>query len=1119
MLRSLYITIVLMLFTGALFAAERKDSLIDEMIEKGREGFKRLSEQNKKNDSLGRSEENGYILNMTTRDGVPEVVVLDKEFIRQRRIIYDKEDPNLVSSFILRDDKTLVDLDQLLRDLNNAPDTKIKTYVLLVDFVPMSFEHSLGKDATLEKLLSKENAGTRSAAIANQALAEARSIIKGITGPMLSGSDNMTLFCGFMKFKVFIKENKTTQFYLYYPHNNIDSDISTNYKDILKSYLSKLAFHNAPQYMEEFIEAVAGNNKDYLNYPAVKDNILKMKTAEEMEALLSKVTDNAYGVFTREQRLYAVKMLAGEPLSSYRGELVAGLLEKTPAEDIDAILDAMSLLNELAPASISFTTLEGEPAESPNMKVGWCLLSQITNNISGSFLGYCEDDVAKRLMESFIKLVNGSSHFEKDVEDYYLDADADKRKIVWDRSYLLSLMTDPPAGINKYDVEHNIKDGGITLTKEQLVEYKYRKGNFISEMVLSSPLVTSILGDAQARTVIESPLLEEFERMVNDSASFLSGLGQYTSSMPVWEKEAPFDLKPLQLVSFVNRSDLSLFSEVSNTGGLQIQMVPAIVLQYAEEKKISKDISKGVEIGFDLITVITPVGELAFLGKTANYIYKTLEYGGKIVAIGNLAKNLEAFPPDSKIAKAITKCYDVCMLLQLTNVGLSLRNGRLAKISRMKTEEFLKSAYDAEADLALYSGKNVPQIEAVKHMRDELELSGEAAGFGKGWYNPLKVGVKRAFSTTISKFKELTGLVQKEEKGILKFLDQKGNQVAHTAADGSLVVDRTGNLVNKGDKIEEIVENAHYRKVEGGAEMTDDLMVIRKADNTIVCKGGSCFVAGTLVKGTAGVKVIETIKENDMVLGVNTATGDTVWQKVTRAFSKQADRLIKIVTAGDTLLSTPEHPYLTAEGWRSAVSIMKGQQLKMAGRLMATVLAVTPMDTSATVYNFETAITHNYCIGNEGVVVHNDCHILQQLMANEDLKEHILKGDLRKQKGVHVIEAVDDIDVRFAPGVTVETNALGVMKGDIEMRKPLLDRGQVVGHRWMPKKTGGEPQTFFPRGWSIDKIMEECASAIRNPAKSNVEGYTRMFRARSDSGVWIRWFEENGVIKSVFPEF
>jgi hypothetical protein len=1119
MLRSLYITIVLVLFAGALFAAERKDSLIDEMIEKGREGFKRMSEQNQLNDSLGHSEENSYILNMTTRDGVPEVVVLDKEFIRQRRIIYDKNNPNLVSSFMVPDGKALTDLDQLLRDLNNAPDTKIKTYVLLVDFVPMTFENSLGKGATLEKLLSKEYEGSKNAAIAEQARAEARDIISGITGPMLAGSSNMTLFCGFMKFKVFIKEHKATEFYLYYPHNNIESDVSNNYRGILKSYLSKLAFRTAPQYMEEFIEAVAGNNKDYLDYPAVKDNILKMKNADEMEALLSKITDNAYGVFTLEQRLYAVRMLAGAPLNSYRGELVAGLLEKTPTEDIDAVLDAMSQLNNLSPEFIEFTTLEGEPVKSGNLKKDWCLLSQITNNVSGSFVGYCEDDVAKRLMESFIKLVNGASHFAKDVEDYYLDPNADKRKIVWDRSYMLSLMTDPPAGINKYDVEHSIKDGGITLTKEQLVEYKYRKGNYIEELILTSPFVLKIIGDNNARGAIESPILAEFERMVNDSTSFLSGLGQYTASSPVWKKEEPYALKPLDLVSFVNRSDLSLFAEVSNNDGLQIQLVPAIVLQYAEEKKISKDISKGVEIGFDVITLITPVGELAFLGKTANYIYKTLEYGGKIVALGNIAKNLEAFPPDSKIAKAITKCYDICMLLQLTNVGLSLRNGRLAKISRLKTEEFLKSAYDAEADLALYSGKNVPQIEAVKHMRDELELSGEAAGFGKGWYTPLKAGVKRAFSTTISRFKELTGFVQKEEKGVLFFLDKKGNQVAHTAADGSLIVDRTGNLVNKGDKIEEIVEGAHYRKAEGGAEIVDDIMVIRKADNTIVCKGGSCFVAGTLVKGTAGVRAIETIKENDLVVGVNTATGDTVWQKVTRAFHKQADRLIKIVTAKDTLLSTPEHPYLTAEGWRSAVSIEKGQQLKMAGRLMATVLAVMPIDTSATVYNFETAITHNYCIGNEGVVVHNDCHILQQLMANDELKEHILKGDLRKTTGVHVIDAVDDIDVRFVEGVTVETNQFGVMKGDIEMRKPLMDRGQVSGYRWMKKKTGGEPQTFFPRGWSIDKIMEECASAIRSPAKTNVAGYTRMYRAQSDSGVWIRWFEENGVIKSVFPEF
>lgn len=75
-------------------------------------------------------------------------------------------------------------------------------------------------------------------------------------------------------------------------------------------------------------------------------------------------------------------------------------------------------------------------------------------------------------------------------------------------------------------------------------------------------------------------------------------------------------------------------------------------------------------------------------------------------------------------------------------------------------------------------------------------------------------------------------------------------------------------------------------------------------------------------------------------------------------------------------------------------------------------------------------------------------------------------------------------------------------------------------HNWVRKNTQGEPQTFFPSNWSQDEILEQCSSALVNPDKQLVPGYSRMWEAESDSGVFMRWFEDaDGNVTSIFPEF
>lgn len=144
-----------------------------------------------------------------------------------------------------------------------------------------------------------------------------------------------------------------------------------------------------------------------------------------------------------------------------------------------------------------------------------------------------------------------------------------------------------------------------------------------------------------------------------------------------------------------------------------------------------------------------------------------------------------------------------------------------------------------------------------------------------------------------------------------------------------------------------------------------------------------------------------------------------------------------------------------------------------------------------------------------------------KLWNNTELIKHVFQGDTRKVTGCHYLSGVDGVNIRFVNDKIPEANSLGVLKGDIEFKKPLLNsRGEVVDYRWVKKNTQGEPQTFFPANWSKEEIIHQCATALNNPKRELVPGKTRMWTAESDSGVFIKWFEDsNGNITSLFPEF
>ncbi|MBE7440300.1 MAG: hypothetical protein HS115_17750 [Spirochaetales bacterium] len=173
----------------------------------------------------------------------------------------------------------------------------------------------------------------------------------------------------------------------------------------------------------------------------------------------------------------------------------------------------------------------------------------------------------------------------------------------------------------------------------------------------------------------------------------------------------------------------------------------------------------------------------------------------------------------------------------------------------------------------------------------------------------------------------------------------------------------------------------------------------------------TCFTAGTLVKvapstrgailkGGSYYKAIENIKAGDLVPSYNQETGEVEYNRVARTFINKTREIVLVKYSNGTVLeTTKEHPFfIKGRGWVAASKIKAGMQsvaakgIKKSRNLIAAALisavsiaplhaatsqpeivSVETVQRSEVVYNFEVENAHTYFVGEEEVLVHNDC--------------------------------------------------------------------------------------------------------------------------------------------------
>ena len=183
----------------------------------------------------------------------------------------------------------------------------------------------------------------------------------------------------------------------------------------------------------------------------------------------------------------------------------------------------------------------------------------------------------------------------------------------------------------------------------------------------------------------------------------------------------------------------------------------------------------------------------------------------------------------------------------------------------------------------------------------------------------------------------------------------------------------------------------------------------------------ACFVEGTPVLTDSGKVPIENISIGDMVWSENPETGECGYKQVLKVFINSTTTLITISTETQEIVTTEEHPFWVVErGWVGAASLEVGDELKLSNGNISRVteVMIKQLDNQVTVYNFEVADWHTYFVGNDSVLVHNQCarDFAKAARKSKDVIKYLKNNgfEVVSQNGSHV-KLTDGIRTTIVP--------------------------------------------------------------------------------------------------------
>lgn len=204
---------------------------------------------------------------------------------------------------------------------------------------------------------------------------------------------------------------------------------------------------------------------------------------------------------------------------------------------------------------------------------------------------------------------------------------------------------------------------------------------------------------------------------------------------------------------------------------------------------------------------------------------------------------------------------------------------------------------------------------------------------------------------------------------------------------GTLAIETVSGLI-RGEDFEDALNNASHKGLDAFANgfmigaAIGSVGLITKSIKPI-----ACFTSGTLIAlGNDTFKCIENININDYVLSYDEVTKQLSSQKVIDIFEKEVYQTLNLVIDGKLIETTYNHPFYcpTYDSWIMASDLCPGDYvLSSTGQLLMIedkffINHYEPVK----VYNFTVENNHTYFVGDDEVLVHNDCDELTQKEIN-----------------------------------------------------------------------------------------------------------------------------------------